>query len=949
VLVPSHGAAGQLRQTLETLLVIGESRVRSDNTLVLPDLLSRLDWYRQLHERLRAAPPLLDELEREVLMGSAARASEEEGIRPPFRLRPGLIAEIVRLYDELGRVRKTVDQFERWMVQDLEGESENDRGAARLLQQARFLARTFRRYEARLSELGRLDEHRLRSWLLDHPLRQPYTGIIVAVGDRAADREGLWPADFDLLTRLPALTRIDVVATEEQLAAGLHERLHQVLPGIEEERVPGQADSETRLLAPATPGGELWFRSRDREEELSNIARRLKQSHDRERSLGRTAIVFKRPLPYIYLAREVFGSAGIPHQTRDALPLAAEPYAAAIDLIFDVVSSGFSRSSIVALLRSPHFTFRPGDRLFAPRSIAGFDRRLSGSGYLGGLDELRRLVNDWTAAPPAGPQSIPGPVLEVASTALEIADQLAPLVERATPVDHLDRLHRFLVRYDRSPSIGDPLRERHLRARAAIQAAIGSRGIAHRQIDNRIVDFAEIAAAVRRWIEAQTFEPRVGAGGVQLVDAQAARFGIFDEVHLVGLIEAEWPDRAPRNIFFPSFLLQQLGWPADSHRLLAARAAFRDLLRLGLERVAVSTFSLEDDAIVGPSVFLEDLEGANLQVERVVSGGRCRVFPAEAISEEPLDPGALAETAAGWLALRRSRTDVSAPMFRGMAGPYDRTTYSVGSLETYLECPFKFFAKHVLALEEDQDDEEARRPRTQGIFLHRVFQAFFEAWGRAGHRTITLDKLPEARALFARVVTPLLNDLPESEAALERNRLFGTAAAEGLAEIVFRVEAESDAEVIERLLEHRLEGEFVMQGADGPRHVALTGVADRIDLLADGTLRVIDYKSGRPPHAKRMLQLPVYSVCATERLAGRDGRSWTVGEGGYIAFRDPRRFVALADRGGLDRVLAEAQTRLLKAIDDIRAGRFLVSPLEPFRCTFCPYSSICRKDYVGDE
>ena len=47
---------------------------------------------------------------------------------------------------------------------------------------------------------------------------------------------------------------------------------------------------------------------------------------------SRTAVVFKRPLPYVYLASEVFGSAGIPFQTFDAIPLAAEPTAAALDL-----------------------------------------------------------------------------------------------------------------------------------------------------------------------------------------------------------------------------------------------------------------------------------------------------------------------------------------------------------------------------------------------------------------------------------------------------------------------------------------------------------------------------------------------------------------------------------------------------------------------------------------
>ena len=73
--------------------------------------------------------------------------------------------------------------------------------------------------------------------------------------------------------------------------------------------------------------------------------------------LERTAIVYKNPLPYLYAAAEIFRGAGIPYQMSDALPLAAEPTSAALDLMLDAVSSRFSRSALIALLRSPHFDF----------------------------------------------------------------------------------------------------------------------------------------------------------------------------------------------------------------------------------------------------------------------------------------------------------------------------------------------------------------------------------------------------------------------------------------------------------------------------------------------------------------------------------------------------------------------------------------------------------------
>lgn len=952
VLVPSRAAAAALRHTLETLACRAAGDSGADVVLALPDLATRTEWYEQLYERLAEAPPLVNEFEREVMMGAAARQAAEAGAAPPFRLRPGIVTEIVRLYDELHRLRRGVADFERLMTADLEGDADTDRGACRLLEQTRFLAGTFRGYEARLACPPRLDEHRLREWLLEHPSRLPYTHVVVAMADRASEPGGLWPADFDLLTRLPGLTRIDVVATEGILAAGFHERVHDLLPGIEERRggtvaggERGPEEAGPVLVAPAEQA-ELHFKHRDREEELASIARALKEPRA-DRTLGRTAIVFRRPLPYIYLARLVFDAAGIPHQTHDALPLAAEPYAAALDLVLECVSSDFGRAPLTALLRSPHFAFVNGRRP-AGRAVSAFDRRLGDLGYLSGLNELGALLERWSVPiPGVGGRSVAahGVVRAVQAMTGELAAFAAP----APASQHLDRLSAFLRRYDHPLAIGDPLRERHLRARAAIHAALVLLGDACRAIDDRTVGFVELSASVRRWIEGQTFAPRAGSDGVHLVSAEAARFGEFDQVHLVGLVDTEWPDRTPRSIFYPPFLLRQLGWPGESDHLNCAQAGFRDLLRLARRETSVSTFSLEDDAIVGASVYLDDLESARMPVNRRPTDPRSRIFPDEALSEDPVTAEPLGGDAAGWLALRQSRSAPSDPAFHGSAGGASRESYAVGALETYLECPFKFFARHVLRLEEEDDDEEARRARRQGQFLHRVFQAFFLEWGETGRGAITLESLDEARILFARTVAPQLDALSEDEAALERTRLFGSAAAEGLAEIVFRIEAESAAVVLERLLEYRLAGPFELEAQGRRRRVSLNGIADRIDLLNDGTLRVIDYKAGRPPNPKRMLQVPLYTLCAARQLEGRHGRSWEPGDGGYIAFRDARRFVAMGSVGSLGKALEDAQARALTAVDGIEAGEFPPTPLEPFGCTFCRYAGVCRKDYVGDE
>ena len=270
-------------------------------------------------------------------------------------------------------------------------------------------------------------------------------------------------------------------------------------------------------------------------------------------------------------------------------------------------------------------------------------------------------------------------------------------------------------------------------------------------------------------------------------------------------------------------------------------------------------------------------------------------------------------------------------------------------VERYLDCPFKYFAARVLSLDEERDDESGLTPQERGQLLHEVFQAFFAAWQKRGGRAISADSLDEALELFNTVAEATLERLPDADRALERTYLLGSAAAAGLGERAFNFEIEQETPVLDRLLEHPLEGPFEFQGADGPRRINIRAKADRIDLLQDGTLRVIDYKLGRAPKNARALQLPIYGICAEQSLAGRGG-DWKVSRAGYVAFKEKNAFVSLAGTAmSLDEALADGQKRLVAAVDAIERGEFPVEPDEPFLCTRCGYAGVCRKDYIGDE
>jgi RecB family exonuclease len=989
VIVPTRASAELLRQTIE-------ARLAADRpATVLPDLATRSEWIARLHAADGGAEPMPARSDRLVLMERAARHTlAVRRFAAPFDLRPGLVDAMLDFYDELRRRQRDVRRFARALFRELGVERGMDRGSEGLIQQTGFLGFTFLAYDRGLAAHGVLDEHGLRAKLIAHQPALPFDHLVVAVADHPSDPRGLWPADFDLIGRLSALTRVDVVVTDEVHDAGFRDRIEQELPGIEEARVTTDNTFTPVLLRPPSDGtspAPLAFVRRDREEELREAVRAIRtETEDRgegERDGGQragdrakkddtaspraerwrrsavargwgpapckedgglAAIVFQRPLPYLYLAQQVLGDARVPYQAFDALPLAAEPYAAVLDLALTVARTGGTRESIVALLRSRLLTISPDGERVSARDVGALDRVL-----------VERRASGGAASYPAAVDAFFGDetwrhgldrdrAARAARAAIEVTAALESFRSASTASAQIRALSSFLRAYEARPAHDDPWRDRHLRARAAVLASLDELAAAFARYDDEPRGADALTALIHHVVEAQTFTPRHGHDGVHLVDAVAARFGVFDRVHLVGLAETDWPDRLRRSVFYGASLLKALGWPQESDETRAQQAAFRDLLSLARQTTRLSSFQLEGDTVVAVSPFVEAARLAPSIEAPAVAWRPC--FADEVVTRTVAPVGLEAETGA-WLAVRRARPPLTASAYGGIVRPQTPRSYSVSAVERYVDCPFKYFAAHVIRLDEERAETTGMTPIERGTLLHGLFERFYKAWQDEGQGAITEDTLPVALERFTAIVDDALGKLSAADRELERTRLLGSIVGRGVAERVFELEADAGGDVRERRLEQPLTGTFTFpRGFAPPQAIAIRGVADRIDVLDDGSLRIVDYKLGRMPDLKTSVQIAVYAHCARQAIEAEDGRSHPVSSAAYLAFGDDRQVAGPV--GGDKRAPAAIAVETLAqrfaiAVADIEAGRFPARPRDPKSCAWCAYAGVCRKEYAA--
>lgn len=275
---------------------------------------------------------------------------------------------------------------------------------------------------------------------------------------------------------------------------------------------------------------------------------------------------------------------------------------------------------------------------------------------------------------------------------------------------------------------------------------------------------------------------------------------------------------------------------------------------------------------------------------------------------------------------------------------------SPSALEQIAKCPLSWFYSYGLRLRTPSDPEfdvarwldEAQR----GSLLHEVYERFAREYA-AKQNELASDtakaRMQEvARAVIAewRVMVP-----PPGEAVFDRERGELERSALAFLELERARRAGGDEGTWVHFEfgfgdETRPAATYVLEKG---KTLTIRGKADRIDLLPNATLRVVDYKTGssgrfgRQPkngafNGGRLLQPALYAAAIT----GTDGKSVSEFEYRFPTPRGQNEVVTYAASE-----LEAARPIIASLVEDVRAGRFLPT-MDSSDCKFCNHQPICR-------
>jgi RecB family exonuclease len=295
--------------------------------------------------------------------------------------------------------------------------------------------------------------------------------------------------------------------------------------------------------------------------------------------------------------------------------------------------------------------------------------------------------------------------------------------------------------------------------------------------------------------------------------------------------------------------------------------------------------------------------------------------------------------------------------------------WSVTQFETFRVCPYLFFIRYILGIQEMEDLEPGIPPEKKGLIFHEVVDRFYDEFRRKHHERVDETNLPVATRSINSIALDVIDKHPNKGPYWDalKDLFMGYQKEKGLLQCFLEVEAGYKGPFLVDFTEKKFGmkegGEPAVQisligEGSGMDTFRLRGSIDRTDVLRtrEGDLDFIwDYKTGSRDVDKDSVQVPLY-LAALRRLfpdhypAG--GGYYYVRKRGSIT-RQPKLGDAVWDGSvkdvddlrshirDLDSSIQDSVQRCLEMIDTIRSGD--LSPHEGCRDRYCKFLHLCRR------
>ncbi len=286
---------------------------------------------------------------------------------------------------------------------------------------------------------------------------------------------------------------------------------------------------------------------------------------------------------------------------------------------------------------------------------------------------------------------------------------------------------------------------------------------------------------------------------------------------------------------------------------------------------------------------------------------------------------------------------------------------SASRLESLATCPFRYFLEHGLGIdpieEAEADPDRWLDPLTRGLALHALYATFLREVRVTNEAPDPRRDLPRLRSLGEGKLAELRALIPPpSDSVYERERdevlrdldLFLRLEAEAPGRVPIGLEVSFGAGAAAG--EPLAQADPVTLDLGTGLRFRLRGRIDRLDRLPDGSVEVVDYKTGRywPDDwagtfaGGRVLQHALYALAARQLLAARAPKARVTSSTYYfptVRGQGQRVSRPQADPGAVGPVLRD--------LFDLLAGGTFLTTATDADCRYCEFQRACGGDPVA--